>query len=93
MKLELKLNKYQDQYQDPVTSEKNKYYNYHNLKVKFSLRCPYCNYSKSNNILFDDETFRICCNKKCNREFRAYIISRKLMTIYNMEERLKSLGM
>ena len=60
------------------------YSNYYNNKVKISTNCIYCNYSKSKNILLDDETFRICCNPRCKKEFRAIIIKKKLYDCNNL---------
>jgi hypothetical protein len=54
------------------------YYKYYNYKVKFSTNCIYCNYPNSKNILLDDETFRICSNLICSKEFRATVTKKKI---------------
>ena len=62
--------------------------NYYNYKVKINLTCLYCNYPYSKSMLFDDETFRICCNNNCKKEFRAFIIKKKLKSVNDMGNRI-----
>ena len=64
------------------------YYNYYNYKVKINLTCLYCNYPYSKSMLFDDETFRICCNNNCKKEFRVFIIKKKIKSVNDMGNRI-----